>query len=116
MGRPRLAECLSGDSSMSELGGGGVYLLDLDSVVDGSALRMISSGSLRGRVLVHSALVDYLYGEAKKGRSAATPASPSSQGLWRLGLGMLRLLLWRTILGYSLGTRASSSRSSEGTL
>ncbi|MCE4603754.1 MAG: PINc/VapC family ATPase [Aeropyrum sp.] len=47
-----------------------VYVLDLDCIVDGSALRMIADGSLRGRILVHSSIVDYLYSEARRGRSA----------------------------------------------
>ena len=47
----------------------GVYVLDIDSVVDGSARRMIVSGELAGRILVHKVIVEYLYKEARRGLS-----------------------------------------------
>ena len=51
-------------------GEGEVYILDVDSVLDGSASRLLEEGELRGEVLVHRALVDYFYHEARRGRSA----------------------------------------------
>ncbi|BAA79425.1 conserved hypothetical protein [Aeropyrum pernix K1] len=78
---------------MTEYGGGEVYLLDLDSVVDGSALRMISSGGLRGRVLIHSALVDYLYSEAKRGRSAGYAGLAELSRLMDAGVGDVEIVV-----------------------
>ena len=46
------------------------YVLDLDSILDGTARRLIESGEIRGRIAIHNAVVEYLYMEAKKGRSA----------------------------------------------
>ncbi len=48
---------------------GRVYVVDIDSVVDGSARRMIESGEVVGRILVHKSIVEYLYSEARGGLS-----------------------------------------------
>ncbi len=47
----------------------GVYVVDLDSVLDGSARRMIEEGRLTGRLLIHRVISDYFYQEARMGRS-----------------------------------------------
>jgi len=47
----------------------GIYVVDLDSVVDGSARRLVEEGEIEGRLLVHKAIVEYLYSEARSGLS-----------------------------------------------
>jgi len=47
----------------------GIYVVDLDSVVDGSARRLVEEGEIEGRILVHKAIVEYLYSEARSGLS-----------------------------------------------
>lgn len=49
---------------------GAVYVIDVDSVLDGSASRLLESGELSGQVVIHRAIVDYFYYEARNGRSA----------------------------------------------
>ena len=46
-----------------------VYVVDVDSVLDGSLRRLIEKGAIRGRVLIHRIIADYFYSEARKGRS-----------------------------------------------
>jgi ATPase len=46
------------------------YVLDVDSILDGSARRLIVDGSLQGRILIHRIVIDYFYREARVGRSA----------------------------------------------
>jgi len=46
-----------------------LYIADIDSVLDGSLARLVASGELRGRVIIHRVIVDYLYSEARKGKS-----------------------------------------------
>ncbi len=46
------------------------YVLDLDSILDGSARRLIEAGEIKGRVVIHNAVIEYFYMEAKRGRSA----------------------------------------------
>ncbi|MCE4613780.1 MAG: PINc/VapC family ATPase [Desulfurococcales archaeon] len=48
----------------------GTYVLDVDSILDGSARRLIVEGSLSGRILIHRIVIDYFYREARVGRSA----------------------------------------------
>ncbi len=47
----------------------GIYVVDIDSIVDGSARRLIVSGEIEGRILVHKVIVEYLYSEARSGLS-----------------------------------------------
>jgi len=47
----------------------GLYVVDVDSVVDGSARRLVEEGRVAGRLLVHRIVVEYLYSEARKGLS-----------------------------------------------
>ncbi len=47
-----------------------LYVTDLDAVIDGTLATAIRSGELSGRILVHRIIVDYLYEEAKKGKTA----------------------------------------------
>ncbi len=46
-----------------------LYIADIDSVLDGSLARLVAGGELRGRVIIHRAIVDYLYSEARKGKN-----------------------------------------------
>ncbi len=46
-----------------------VYVVDVDSILDGSVRRMIEAGELSGRFLVHKVIVEYFYQEARMGRS-----------------------------------------------
>ena len=46
-----------------------MYVVDVDSVVDGSARRLVEDGRVAGRLLVHRIVVEYLYSEARKGLS-----------------------------------------------
>ncbi len=46
-----------------------VYVADVDSVLDGSLRRMIERGEIGGRILIHRAISDYFYTEARRGRS-----------------------------------------------
>ena len=48
---------------------GRLYVADLSVVVDGSLLRLIEQGELVGRVLIHRYIVEYLYSEAKRGKT-----------------------------------------------
>ena len=48
---------------------GRLYVADLSVVLDGSLLRLIEQGELGGRVLIHRYIVEYLYSEAKKGKT-----------------------------------------------
>lgn len=47
----------------------GLYVVDIDAVADGTARRLIKSGRITGRILVHKSIVEYLYSEAKRGLS-----------------------------------------------
>ncbi len=47
-----------------------VYVADIDAVIDGTLAEAIRKGGLSGRLLIHRAIVDYLYEEAKKGKTA----------------------------------------------
>ena len=46
-----------------------VYVIDPDSVIDGSLRKLLESGKLTGRVIMPKGLIDYFYGEARAGRS-----------------------------------------------
>jgi len=50
--------------------GGSIYVVDIDAVLDGSARRLVERGVISGRLLIHKTIVEYLYSEARKGRSA----------------------------------------------
>ncbi len=47
----------------------GVYVVDVDSIVDGSVRRLVVNGEIEGRLLIHKAIVEYLYREARQGLS-----------------------------------------------
>ncbi len=47
----------------------GLYVVDIDAVVDGTARRLIQEGRIAGRILVHKSIVEYLYSEARRGLS-----------------------------------------------
>jgi len=48
----------------------GLYLVDVESVLDGSARRAIEDGMVPvGRVIILKELVEYFYNQAKKGMS-----------------------------------------------
>jgi len=49
--------------------GDGIYVLDVDSILDGSARRLIEQGEIGGRIIIHKAIVEYFYSEARSGRS-----------------------------------------------
>lgn len=70
-----------------------VYVLDLDSIVDGSALNLIRSGELKGRILVHSSVVDYLYNEAMRGRSAGYAGLSELSRLLEAGSGDIEIVV-----------------------
>ena len=48
----------------------GIYVIDVDAVLDGSAKRLIEKGVLRGKIIIHKILIEYFYNEARSGRSA----------------------------------------------
>lgn len=47
----------------------GVYVVDIDAILDGSAKRLIEQGEIRGRILILKPIVEYFYNEARAGRS-----------------------------------------------
>ncbi len=48
---------------------GRLYVADLSSVLDGSLIRLLEQGELRGRVVIHRAIIEYLYSEARRGKT-----------------------------------------------
>lgn len=48
----------------------GIYVLDVDAILDGSAKKLIESGKITGKVLIHKAIVEFFYSEARRGRSS----------------------------------------------
>ena len=46
-----------------------VYVVDPDSVIDGSLRKLLESGKLAGKVVMPKGLIDYFYEEARAGRS-----------------------------------------------
>ncbi|MCE4600594.1 MAG: PINc/VapC family ATPase [Desulfurococcales archaeon] len=46
-----------------------LYVADIDSVIDGSLLRLIQRGEVAGRIIIHKAIVEFLYSEARRGLS-----------------------------------------------
>ncbi len=52
------------------MSGNSVYMIDVDAIMDGSARRLIERGEITGRILIHKAIVEYFYSEARRGRSA----------------------------------------------
>ncbi len=46
-----------------------LYVVDVDSVIDGTARKLIEEGKISGRILIHRVIVEYLYSEAQKGLS-----------------------------------------------
>jgi ATPase len=48
---------------------GSTYILDIDVILNGSARRLVKQGELRGKIVVHKAIIEYLYKEARMGRS-----------------------------------------------
>ncbi len=48
---------------------GRLYVADLSVVMDGTLLRLIEQGEVDGRVLIHRNIVEYLYSEARKGKT-----------------------------------------------
>jgi len=51
------------------LSGTEVYVVDVDAILDGSIRKLVERGELAGRLLVHKAIVEYLYREAREGKS-----------------------------------------------
>ena len=47
-----------------------LYVADLSSVLDGSLLRLAEQGEIRGRLLIHRAIIEYLYLEARRGKTS----------------------------------------------
>ncbi|GAB6147712.1 PINc/VapC family ATPase [Stetteria hydrogenophila] len=47
-----------------------VYVLDVDAVLDGSARRLVESGEISGKIIVHKAIVEFFYSEARRGMSS----------------------------------------------
>ena len=47
----------------------GVYVVDVDSIVDGSFRAMVERGDVRGKVVVLKQLIDYFHKEASSGKS-----------------------------------------------
>jgi len=45
------------------------YIVDLDSIIDGSLRKLVEGGRIAGKVLVPAGALDYFYSEAKAGRS-----------------------------------------------
>ncbi len=48
---------------------GGLHVIDVDAIIDGSARRMVEEGRITGRLLIHRIIIEYLYHEASKGLS-----------------------------------------------
>ncbi|MDM7275166.1 MAG: PINc/VapC family ATPase [Thermoprotei archaeon] len=46
-----------------------IYVVDVDSIIDGSLRRLIERGEVKGRILIHKAIVEYLHSEAVSGKS-----------------------------------------------
>lgn len=46
-----------------------MYVVDVDSIVDGSIRAMVERGEIRGKVIILKSLIDYFYKEASAGRS-----------------------------------------------
>ncbi len=44
-------------------------MLDLDVILNGSAKRLIINGEIKGKIIIHKSIIEYLYQEAKMGRS-----------------------------------------------
>ena len=51
------------------MGNGGLYVIDVDAILDGSARRLAEQGEISGRIVIHKAIVEYFYNEARAGRS-----------------------------------------------
>jgi ATPase len=47
----------------------GVYVIDVDAILDGSARRLAEQGEISGKIVIHKSIVEYLYREARAGRS-----------------------------------------------
>ena len=48
----------------------GIYIVDVDAIIDGSARRLAEQGVLSGRILIHKAVVELFYSEARRGLSS----------------------------------------------
>lgn len=48
----------------------GLYVIDVDAILDGTARRLIESGEVSGKIVIHKAIVELFYTEARKGRSS----------------------------------------------
>ncbi len=48
----------------------GLYVIDVDAILDGTARRLIESGEVAGKIVIHKAIVELFYTEARKGRSS----------------------------------------------
>ena len=54
---------------MVESGAEGIYVIDIDAILDGSARRLIEQGEIRGHILILKPIVEFFYREARAGRS-----------------------------------------------
>ncbi len=48
----------------------GLYVIDVDAILDGTARRLIESGEVAGKIVIHKAIVELFYTEARNGRSS----------------------------------------------
>ncbi len=48
----------------------GIYVADLDPVLNGTLLKLIERGEVRGRIIIHKLVIEYLYSEARKGKTS----------------------------------------------
>ena len=48
----------------------GAYVVDVEAILDGSARRLVESGELAGRLMIHKLVVEYFYAEARRGLSS----------------------------------------------
>lgn len=63
----------------------GVYVADIDAVIDGSIRKMIEEGEIRGRLVIHKALIDFLGSQAFAGKSIGLAGLEELKKILELG-------------------------------
>ncbi|MCE4624807.1 MAG: PINc/VapC family ATPase [Desulfurococcales archaeon] len=53
---------------MSEAAGR-VYVADLSAILDGTVIRLLEQGEIAGRLLIHRVIIEYLYSQARLGKT-----------------------------------------------
>lgn len=70
-----------------------IYVADIDAVIDGSILKMIESGEIRGRLVVHKAIIDFLGSEAFAGRSIGFTGLEELKKIFELGRELIEVFV-----------------------